>query len=164
MNIDKRREIIGGSVFFVFAATYFIMAFDIRQYNDGFLSSDFIPKVYGIILIILSVLQILFGMWKHKKTDDEETNTSAIFDLGRLSSVVVTFILLLAYILLLRTIGFIIMSSLFVFTMTLMLYPRTERNIRRLCKVVIVACLFSTLVYLLFVKGFALTLPAGILG
>ena len=55
--MKRYREVIGGSVFFLFAATYFVMAFQIPTFNDGFISSDFMPKVYGTILMLLSVIQ-----------------------------------------------------------------------------------------------------------
>jgi hypothetical protein len=57
--VKRYREFIGGSVFFLFAATYFVMAFQIPTFNDGFISSDFMPKVYGTILMLLSVIQII---------------------------------------------------------------------------------------------------------
>lgn len=164
MSSVKKREVIGGVLFFLFAATYFVMALDIKQYDDGFLSSDFVPKVYGVILMMLSALQVLIGVWNNKVPEEQDGVAATVFIPGQLVSVALTFVLLLGYILLLKPVGFIIMSSVFIFLMTLMLYPKTERHARRLAQVAAVACLFSASVYFLFVKGFALTLPAGILG
>lgn len=62
--MKRYREVIGGSVFFLFAATYFVMAFQIPTFNDGFISSDFMPKVYGAILMLLSVIQIIQGAFR----------------------------------------------------------------------------------------------------
>ena len=164
-DLKKYREVVGGSVFFLFSATYFVMAFGIKQYSDGFLSSDFIPKVYGIILIGLSICQIIISMQKSKKSQAAEDDSEAAPSLKQsLLSVTLTFVLLIGYVGLLKTVGFIIMSSVFIFLMTLMLYPKDQRTAKQLVWVSVIAVAFSTGVYLLFVKAFALTLPAGILG
>lgn len=161
MNVRK-REMLGGGLFFLFAATYFVTALDIKQFNDGFLSSDFIPKAYGLILMLLSITQIVIGVYGNKKGMSKQN--SGVSLLKQLAPVISTFALLIAYIVFLKPIGFVIMSSIFVFFMTLMLSSREERTFKRLLITAIVACTFSTAVYLLFVRGFALTLPAGILG
>ncbi len=163
--MKKYREVVGGSVFFLFAATYFVMAFGIKQYNDGFLSSDFIPKIYGGVLMVLSILQVLFAVFNSKKGRAQEEDQEPGLSLGQtLISVALTFVLLIGYVSLLETVGFIIMSSIFIFLMTLMLYPADQRTVRRLLWVALIAVAFSSGVYFLFVKAFALTLPAGIFG
>lgn len=165
MNLEKNREIIGGSIFFLCSAAYFVIAFSIKQYQDGILSSDFIPKVYGLILMVLSAFQILLGVWFHNKKTIEEATPEQFKD--RIASVVYTFTLLLLYVLLLKPIGFVIMSTVFIFAMTLLLYPKEikeKSKAMHLTKIVVIAVIFSTAVYLFFVWGFALTLPAGILG
>ena len=126
--MKRYREVIGGSVFFLFAATYFVMAFQIPTFNDGFISSDF-----------MTIQQVVF-------------------------SVVLTFVLLIGYVGLLELVGFVIMSSIFIFLMTMWLLPKDQRNKKQLILTAIIAVVFASCVYLLFVKGFALTLPAGILG
>lgn len=79
-------------------------------------------------------------------------------------SVVLTFVLLIGYVGLLELVGFVIMSSIFIFLMTMWLLPKDQRNKKQLILTAIIAVVFASCVYLLFVKGFALTLPAGILG
>ena len=56
------------------------------------------------------------------------------------------------------------MSSIFIFLMTMWLLPKGQRNKKQIILSAIIAVVFASCVYLLFVKGFALTLPAGILG
>jgi multisubunit Na+/H+ antiporter MnhE subunit len=75
-----------------------------------------------------------------------------------------TFVLLIGYVGLLELVGFVIMSSIFIFLMTMWLLPKDQRNKKQLILTAIIAVVFASCVYLLFVKGFALTLPAGILG
>lgn len=163
--MKKYREIVGGSVFFVCAAAYFAMAFDIKQFNDGFLSSDFMPKFYGVILMVLSALQVIFGVVQLKKSAEPGEESGPDVTFGQiLSSVAMTFVLLIGYVALLKPVGFFIMSSVFIFLMVLMLSPKEERTGKRSAAVAVIAVAFSAAVYLIFTRGFALTLPAGILG
>lgn len=72
--------------------------------------------------------------------------------------------LLIGYVGLLELVGFVIMSSIFIFLMTMWLLPKDQRNKKQIILTAIIAVVFASCVYLLFVKGFALTLPVGILG
>ena len=159
--MKRYREIIGGSVFFLCATVYFVMAFGIKQFNDGIISSDFIPKLYGGILMVLSVLQVLFGVMNFKRQELEAEEENLI---QMLTPVVLTFTLLIGYVSMLRSIGFVIMSSLFVFLMTCLLCPKDWRVPKRLLLIAVIGIGFSAAIYLIFTRGFALTLPAGILG
>ena len=61
--MKKYSDIISGAVLFVLAAVYYAMATQIKQYNSGLpgiVTSDFIPKVYGIAVMVLSAILILF--------------------------------------------------------------------------------------------------------
>lgn len=162
--MKRYREVIGGSVFFLFAATYFVMAFQIPTFNDGFISSDFMPKVYGAILMLLSVIQIIQGVLNKKHADCQEENQTDLTIQQIAFSVALTFVLLIGYVGLLELVGFVIMSSIFIFLMTMWLLPKDQRNKKQIILSAIIAVVFASCVYLLFVKGFALTLPAGILG
>ena len=60
--MKKYSDIISGAVLFVLAAVYYAMATQIKQYNSGLpgiITSDFIPKVYGIAVMVLSAILIL---------------------------------------------------------------------------------------------------------
>lgn len=166
--MGKYREIIGGSVFFLCAAAYYVMAFGIQQYGaNDVMDSAFIPKVYGVLIMILSILQVVFGVLDLKKGESKEKSDETGNGLSvkqQLASALITFAMLIVYVALLDSIGFIIMSSLFIFCMTLLLIPEEKRQRKQLIMIAGIAVSFSVVVYLLFVEGFALTLPAGILG
>ena len=66
--MKKYSDIISGAVLFVLAAVYYAMATQIKQYNSGLpgiITSDFIPKVYGIAVMVLSA--ILISICKKEK-------------------------------------------------------------------------------------------------
>lgn len=164
----KYREIIGGCVFFMFAAAYYVGALSIKQFaGNDMVDSQFIPKLYGIIIMILSALQVLFGIMKMKKDeaeDKEDDDKPHLSVQQQIISFLMSFALLIIYVALLDSVGFIIMSTLFIIFMTTLLLPKEKRNSKRVGMTAVIAAAFSVAVYMVFVEGFALTLPAGILG
>lgn len=164
--MGKYRELIGGCGFFLFGAAYFIAAFSIRKFDaNGVIDSAFIPKIYGILIMILSSLQLLVAIWKKKiiNKDVTEKNNDEGTLRQRLFAVLKTFALLIIYIALLGNVGFVIMSIFFIIAMTMLLLPQNQFSKRKIIMVTGIAVVFSVAVYLLFVYGFGLTLPAGIL-
>ncbi len=158
----KYKEIISGGVMLLFAAVYFGIGMTIPEFNDGFISSDFMPKLYGIILMLLSGIQIIMGVRALKtnqaedgKTETQE-NTSFI-----VPEVVVAFIFLILYVALLNVLGFLLSTILFLLGMVTLFTQKGERNV---VKIVLISVIFSVVVYLIFAKGFGLTLPEGLIG
>lgn len=161
----KYRDVIGGCLFFIFAAVYYNMAFGIRQFaaGSGMVDSQFMSKVYGIILMILSAIQVLQGVYHIKKGETEADDGSGLTVTEQIFSFITSFLLLIIYVALLDSVGFIIMSALFITCMTMLLSTKGQRSGKKLMKVVAISIAFSVVVYLIFVQGFGLTLPDGIL-
>ena len=138
---------------FVLAAVYYVMATQIKQYNAGLpgtITSDFIPKVYGIAVMVLSAILIFRGIRDLKKAQVQETGEAE--DRKRFPidpAIVLVFLLLVVYVALLDTVGFTI---------------KEKRTPKTCVAVFVVALAFSVAITLIFVKGFSLTLPMGILG
>lgn len=161
----KYRDVIGGCLFFIFAAVYYNMALGIHQFSagSGMVDSQFMPKVYGILLMILSAIQVLHGVYHIKKGDAEEDEGNGLTVGEQIFSFVTSFLLLVIYVALLDSVGFIIMSALFITCMTMLLSTKEQRSGKKLLKIVAISVVFSVAVYLIFVQGFGLTLPDGIL-
>lgn len=166
--MKKYSDIISGAVLFVLAAVYYVMATQIKQYNAGLpgtITSDFIPKVYGIAVMVLSAILIFRGIRDLKKAQVQETGEAQ--DRKRFPidpAIVLVFLLLVVYVALLDTVGFTIMSTLFVLGLSYILLPKEKRTPKTCVAVFAVALAFSVAITLIFVKGFSLTLPMGILG
>ena len=63
--MKKYSEVISGVVLFALSTVYFWMAFGIKQFNagkPGIVTSDFMPKIYGLSVMILSGILILRGI------------------------------------------------------------------------------------------------------
>ena len=162
--MKKYSDIISGAVLFVLAAVYYVMATQIKQYNAGLpgtITSDFIPKVYGIAVMVLSAILIFRGIRDLKKAQVQETGEAE--DRKRFA-IVLVFLLLVVYVALLDIVGFTIMSTLFVLGLSYILLPKEKRTPKTCVAVFVVALAFSVAITLIFVKGFSLTLPMGILG
>ena len=69
--------------------------------------------------------------------------------------------LLFSYLYLLKTVGFLIMTSAYIFVQAWVITVKEER---RPVKMAVIAVVSAAIIYLTFVKGFKLLLPAGILG
>lgn len=169
--MKKYREIIGGVVFFVFALAYFVMAFGIKQFGagkPGIVTSDFMPKIYGGLILILSAIQILQGVWQLKTqhqllATDARTSGEYSIKFQIEWEILLTFLLLVLYVGMLKAIGFLITSVLFILGLTFILLPKKQRGLKKFIEVLVIAVLFTVTIYLIFVKGFHLTLPVGIL-
>jgi putative tricarboxylic transport membrane protein len=72
-----------------------------------------------------------------------------------------TFFLLIVYVVLLGSVGFLIMTALYIFLQSWIITPKPKR---RPVKLAIIAGISSALIYSAFVFGLNLMLPAGILG
>ena len=96
--MQRRRELIGGTIFFIFAAVYFVMALQIPEFNDGFVSSDAMPKIYGILLMLLSAAQI-FGALRKKKDASEKGEEAGSGKIVIVPEVLITFFFLISRIL-----------------------------------------------------------------
>lgn len=156
--MNRYKELIGGTCFFIFAAVYFIMALSIPKFNDGFVSSDFMPKLYGVLLMILSVIQVLQGVSRVKKEPRETKETEKKSGIPMAPEVLLTFLFLILYVVILKPLGFLIATILFLLAMITMFTPKESRSFLR---TVLISVIFSVVVYLIFVKGLSLTLPEG---
>lgn len=166
--MKKYGELIGGIVVFIIAAVYFWMAFSIKQFNagqPGIVTSDVMPKIYGTAVMLLSAVLIFRGVRELKAPasgTQEEAQPGRKFPVE--PEILLTFILLLVYVALLQTVGFVIMSILFVLGMSAILLPTEKRSVKSYLVILVVGVVFTIAITLIFVKGFNLTLPMGLLG
>src|SRR5688572_21067168 len=91
----------------VIAIGYLILAYQLPEYDLIPVDSDVIPKVLGYLLLILSI--ILFFV------KDEEKTEISFLPKKEIGMLLGTAGLILIYIFLLESVGFIIMTTLFIF-------------------------------------------------
>ena len=171
--MKKYSEIISGLVLFVLSSVYFWMAFGIKQFNagkPGIVTSDFMPKIYGISVMILSAILILRGIRDLKRGEHPGAGEDAVAREGRKwklpvePEILLTFLFLVLYVALLESVGFIIMSILFIMGIAYVLLPYDKRTKKMFLIVFVSGSLFTVAITLIFVYGFSLTIPMGIFG
>lgn len=183
-KLMQNKELLAGVIFLVVGIAYFALAFTIPIYDayggSSVVDSAFVPKVIGVLLIVLSVLQLVFasrasknippaepaaksaeaaeedGEFKVEDWDDDAANRNA-----DTKALIAIFAILIVYMALMSTLGFMISSALFLFATMMLLTPKQKR---KLPVIIILSVVVAVGVYYLFVYGLDMVLPAGILG
>ena len=84
--MKKYSDVISGAILFILSTAYYVMALDIKKFNagqTGIVTSDFMPKIYGAAVMLLSALLIVRGIRNIKKAagpeDEVETGGRKFF-------------------------------------------------------------------------------------
>jgi putative tricarboxylic transport membrane protein len=158
--LNRYKEAIYGVIFLIVAAAYYGASFSIKVYHgygDTGIDSRFFPQLLAIFLMALSALQLIHGLKLAKAASQTADSKGTMFGL----KVILTIGLIVVYIMLMPTVGFLIMTTLYLFCQIILLMPSETKNYLLAAKI---AVIFSVGVYFLFVQGLSLILPRGILG
>ena len=168
MKPKYKINMITGSVIFAFALAYFLLSWQIANFKGlgaPPIDAKFVPRLWGVLLMILSLLVFIRGLREYLKLKKEgsiqKSSVSVAAKLKDNWEVILTFLCLLIYILLLQPVGFIIMSALFIFAEAMILTPAGKRKPLIAAVIAVVA---AVLVDFAFVNLLHVLLPAGILG
>lgn len=161
MHPLNRKDFFTGLLFSVLGAAYLASAFFIgtyKGYGSQNISSSFMPKTLGSLLIGLSLLLI----WQSLRTPStENTQDGLIFKSGELKPFLLVFAVLIAYIALIVPLGFVITSCVFLFVAIKILAPGKKSSVALTLGISLVV---PIAVYALFVYALDMALPEGILG
>lgn len=180
-KLVQNKDRLVGIIFLAVGIVYFGLAFTIPVYDayggSSVVDSSFVPKVVGVLMIILSVLQLAFtskagknapaaeasaetaegdGEFRVEDWDDDAANRNA-----DTKSLIMIFAVLIIYMALMSFLGFMISSALFLFATMMLLTPKAKQ---KLPLIIILSVVVAAGVYYLFVYGLDMVLPAGILG
>lgn len=189
----ERKKQIGASIFFIVVAIlYLIGTLSIKTVNIfgvTVVSSSTIPRVLGVLLLILSVLLLVKTLMPQKKEDGQKqavevqssgavTSADGQLDIAKsleeaensegggdvdYMSIVLTLASLILFTILLDFLGFILSAFIYMVLQTTILTKKAVR-LKKLPFTIVFSLVFSVVVYFLFTKGLSLMLPAGILG
>ena len=116
---------------------------------------DFMPKLCAGIWVALGILLFLFGL----REKPEEGGKSQV----SIKGFAATMVLLFVYILLLKPVGFVITSIVYLFLQMCLFVPAEKRTKKSYILFAVISVVVPFAVNWLFVNVFALILPAGIL-
>ncbi len=161
MSFKKCKDLILGVVMLLFSAFYLIYAQQIKtrpKLTPSYASARIMPILLGALLAILSVICIIQGIRKMKAIINEEKGEKA--DKGDTLTVVLTFAVIIGYILLMPVLGFCLSTIIYLFSQILVLAPKEKRNYLLFA---IVAVAFTAVVFIAFRIGLQQLLPRGII-
>ena len=166
-------DIFLGAGLFLFSVFYFCMSFTIdvfAGFGATMINAQTIPQIYAVILMLLSIYLLIRTVRRIQADKRSGTFTT---DEHRLSirefwneyySVIATFILMFAFALALKPVGFIVSSFVYLVAQILVLTPKGQLTRKVIMLAIIIALVSSVLIDWLFVTQFSVLLPQGILG
>ncbi|NPV45071.1 MAG: tripartite tricarboxylate transporter TctB family protein [Firmicutes bacterium] len=150
---NKMRDLICGILFLALGIFMFFQSQGIDPIIPNELGSGFVPKIVAGVTAGLSVSMILVTFLKKQSpppTKADEDLKGGIF----------TILTLATYVFLFDKLGFILSTMLYLFVQMTLLSNERNRNFRLFAGISVITPL---VIYALFVYGFKLILPAGIL-
>jgi hypothetical protein len=156
----------------VFSAMFFlyqlINSFSLRAYATDVISSDFMPRITGVIALFCIAGIVIGKYFETKAANDKKTRQTpksrpafTLMGFMRENIALTTLVLIGVYIAAMRPLGFILSSFLY---LSLQIFLFAPKGKRRPVFTLILSAVFSVAAYLLFMKGFSILLPPGILG
>lgn len=124
--IKKYERLLVGVVIALFSIAYLVGSLSIRRIKSVSIGAEFIPKIYGIVLLVLAACLIYQGINEARHFDAAKAEAGNKKDT---KNVILTFILIIVYVALMEFLGFMLSSTLFLFLMSMLLTPaNTKRN------------------------------------
>lgn len=169
MRREKVKDLAAGAVLLGLGLVLLITSFSIPQGASLGLGPSFMPRLMSGVLVFFGVLIGLEGMNKKYPSEDGDEGKQEAGqekDAKDTKAVVLSLALLLAYILLMKPVGFVLSTTGYIMAQILVFTHKTEAGKGAKAKLtyLTVSAASSVVIYLIFTKGFSLLLPAGILG
>ena len=161
------KDLCSGIFFLLFAVFLYAQSFAIKMSTSDALGPQFFPRMVVICMVVLSAIVII----KAVGTINQERQASGSEKSAKEKKIpwniplLLTVALLIAYFLLIMSVGYIVLTAIYLFCQMFILLPRGAiRNIKYLAVVSATSILIPVGIYLLFYRVFMIFLPAGILG
>ena len=162
--MSRYKDLIVGVFFAALAIAYYLLSFQIEEAGASAVGPGFMPQIFAAITLVLAVILIGLSMGKLRKEKalsgaKEEAAPEQINYIPLVLSVV----LLLAYIYALEPVGFIIATAVYLFAQFNVSAPRDKRGLKYQTYFLVGAVVAGFAVNYIFVNGFNVMLPQGLL-
>ena len=127
------------------------------------IDSRFFPKVVCVVMGIFAVLLIATSAADLRKFDDAAAAQEADEDRPEYNRLIGTMIVFAAYVLLMDSVGFLIMTMLYLPAQMYILAPKEKQGKRDIIFYVVLGVAAALIIYFGFIYGFKVMLPKGIL-
>lgn len=155
----NKKEILSGVIFFLIAVALYAGSYAIVVTTNDAMGPQFFPRTVAVIMGLLAVVQVAGGLKKEKKEQGDEGTG------GFKARAAATIAILFAYALLVQTVGFVIMTALYLMAQILLLLPEKRLKSRKgIVITAVVSVVTPIFIYELFYRAFSIFLPTGLLG
>lgn len=160
MYIKKYGDIIVGVFFMLLSAAMMVMAKMLPKSTVMDIGPDFMPMCIGVMTFVLAAALVLLNIKNMKiYVAQAEAEGPEKADYKR---VLTSFIIILVYVFVLKSVGFIISTLVYLPVQMFILAPEERRGKKDVIQLLITDVLFTFVVFFLFRYGFKIVLPAGI--
>ena len=160
MFIKKYGDIIVGVLFMLLSAAMMVMAKMLPKSTVMDIGPDFMPMCIGVMTFVLAAALVLLNIKNMKiYVAQAEAEGPEKADYKR---VLTSFIIILVYVFVLKSVGFIISTLVYLPVQMFILAPEERRGKKDVIQLLITDVLFTFVVFFLFRYGFKIVLPAGI--
>ena len=161
----KSKDVVTGLVTMALAIFLFIISGNVKDFAAVGVGAGFLPRLAAVLLGVLGVI-LTFEGWRRgappksmPRAKDEPADEVEVF--GGWGAVLISVVLMCAYVGFLESLGFILASTIYAFCQMLILAKNVKWNYLLFGAIALIS---SAVAYLLFVRVFQVMLPAGILG
>lgn len=158
MLIKKYGDIIVGVFFMILSGFVVVLSRSLPKSAIMAIGPEFMPTVIGAVTFVLALLLTVISIVnvKNKVIDiDEAVKNDYVRVLG-------SFIVIVAYVMILRPVGFILSTIVYLPIQMFLLAPVEKRGGKEIIKLAVIAVVFTLVVFFLFRYGFKIILPQGI--
>lgn len=158
---SNKISLYSGIFFLVYGVCMFGIASKITNTGITSLGAGFMPILVSIFIVILSVIIIVgavVNIKANKEIKEEESQKTSV----DIKGVAATIVLLACYMTLLKPIGFIIISIIYMFLQMYLLAHEITK--KKLILYMLISTAAPFIVNYIFKEFFSLMLPSGILG
>lgn len=156
--IKKYGDIIASIFIIAVAVLVFVLSFSIEQFEVSGVGAQFLPQVVSILFLLLGVILLKDGLKKSKTITITDKDKNSLADIN---AVMYTLVLLIVYVALLNSVGYLIMTTVYLFLQFIIVSSKDKIN---LVLFGILSVVVSLSTYYLFLLAFNVILPSGILG
>ncbi len=154
-DLKKYKELFLGILCVLFAAFYLYQTTKIKPLIKTVFDAKVMPRFLGTALLVIGILQIVRGLKVLR------TYAPASGEEKDMKNFLLMLLVIFAYIVALRPVGFIISTVVCLFLQMMLLAPKEKVSI---LKFGILSVVFTVAIYYIFRYGLQLVLPMGILG
>ena len=171
MFIKKYGDIVVSIFFAAISIIMIVAAKALPKSTVMDIGPDFMPMVVGVLTLVLSIILLITSLKGFKENAEkvEAVKAKALAE-GKgdpyacdYVRVALCFIAITIYAFVLKTIGFVICTIVFLPFVMYVMSPKDKRTVKDLIILIVIGVVFTFVVYYLFRLGFKILLPTGLL-